>query len=177
MILANGCNITKSEKFKGVWILSIPTVCVNDDRPVTLVCVCVCLSVCVCVCVCVRACMRVWSQIWSRSLTVWTRLLQTVLWSETLQIISPTRTWTRPSVFWLAWRDRCCSRWVKGETPDCFQTGSCLTPQTWCTMSVWRGQRSGCGVLETCLETDDTCPDRQTVVCLIQLVSSLQTLL
>ncbi len=26
MILANGCNITKSEKFKGVWILSIPTV-------------------------------------------------------------------------------------------------------------------------------------------------------
>ncbi len=28
MILANGCNITKSEKFKGVWILSVPTVCV-----------------------------------------------------------------------------------------------------------------------------------------------------
>ncbi len=27
MILANGCNITKSEKFKGVWILSVPTVC------------------------------------------------------------------------------------------------------------------------------------------------------
>ncbi len=26
MILANGCNITKSEKFKGVWILSVPTV-------------------------------------------------------------------------------------------------------------------------------------------------------
>ncbi len=24
--LANGCNITKSEKFKGVWILSVPTV-------------------------------------------------------------------------------------------------------------------------------------------------------
>ncbi len=28
MILANGCNITKSEQFKGVWILSVPTVCV-----------------------------------------------------------------------------------------------------------------------------------------------------
>ncbi len=28
MILANGCNITKSEKFKGVWILSVPTVCI-----------------------------------------------------------------------------------------------------------------------------------------------------
>jgi len=27
MILANGCKITKSEKFKGVWILSVPTVC------------------------------------------------------------------------------------------------------------------------------------------------------
>ncbi len=27
MILANGCNITKSETFKGVWILSVPTVC------------------------------------------------------------------------------------------------------------------------------------------------------
>ncbi len=27
MILANGCNITKSEKFKGVWILSVPSVC------------------------------------------------------------------------------------------------------------------------------------------------------
>ncbi len=26
MILANGCNITKSDKFKGVWILSVPTV-------------------------------------------------------------------------------------------------------------------------------------------------------
>ncbi len=26
MILANGCNIKKSEKFKGVWILSVPTV-------------------------------------------------------------------------------------------------------------------------------------------------------
>ncbi len=26
MILANGCNITKSEKLKGVWILSVPTV-------------------------------------------------------------------------------------------------------------------------------------------------------
>ncbi len=26
MILANGCNITKSEKVKGVWILSVPTV-------------------------------------------------------------------------------------------------------------------------------------------------------
>ncbi len=26
MNLANGCNITKSEKFKGVWILSVPTV-------------------------------------------------------------------------------------------------------------------------------------------------------
>ncbi len=26
MILANGCNITKSEKFKGVWILSVTTV-------------------------------------------------------------------------------------------------------------------------------------------------------
>ncbi len=26
MILANGCNITKSEKCKGVWILSVPTV-------------------------------------------------------------------------------------------------------------------------------------------------------
>ncbi len=26
MILAIGCNITKSEKFKGVWILSVPTV-------------------------------------------------------------------------------------------------------------------------------------------------------
>ncbi len=26
MILANGCNITKSEKFKGVWIFSVPTV-------------------------------------------------------------------------------------------------------------------------------------------------------
>ncbi len=25
MILANGCNITKSETFKGVWILSVPT--------------------------------------------------------------------------------------------------------------------------------------------------------
>ncbi len=25
-ILANGCNITKSEKIKGVWILSVPTV-------------------------------------------------------------------------------------------------------------------------------------------------------
>ncbi len=29
MILANGCNITKSEKFKGVWILSVPTVYVH----------------------------------------------------------------------------------------------------------------------------------------------------
>ncbi len=29
MILANGCNITKSEKFKGVWILSVPTVYLN----------------------------------------------------------------------------------------------------------------------------------------------------
>ncbi len=27
MILANGCNITKSEQFKGVWILSVSTVC------------------------------------------------------------------------------------------------------------------------------------------------------
>jgi len=26
MILANGCKITKSEKFKGVWILSVPIV-------------------------------------------------------------------------------------------------------------------------------------------------------
>ncbi len=26
MILENDCNITKSEKFKGVWILSVPTV-------------------------------------------------------------------------------------------------------------------------------------------------------
>ncbi len=26
LILANGCNITKSEKCKGVWILSVPTV-------------------------------------------------------------------------------------------------------------------------------------------------------
>ncbi len=26
IILANGCNITKSEKMKGVWILSVPTV-------------------------------------------------------------------------------------------------------------------------------------------------------
>ncbi len=26
MILANGCYITKSDKFKGVWILSVPTV-------------------------------------------------------------------------------------------------------------------------------------------------------
>ncbi len=26
MILANGCNITKSEKFKGVWIISVPIV-------------------------------------------------------------------------------------------------------------------------------------------------------
>ena len=26
MILANGCNLTKSEKCKGVWILSVPTV-------------------------------------------------------------------------------------------------------------------------------------------------------
>ncbi len=34
MILANGCNITKSEKFKGVWILSVPTV-------YTCICVCV----------------------------------------------------------------------------------------------------------------------------------------
>ncbi len=32
MILANGCNITKSEKFKGVWILSVPTVC-KDSNP------------------------------------------------------------------------------------------------------------------------------------------------
>ncbi len=29
MILANGCNITKSEKLKGVWILSVPTVCLD----------------------------------------------------------------------------------------------------------------------------------------------------
>ncbi len=29
MILANGCNITKSEKCKGVWILSVPTVYVS----------------------------------------------------------------------------------------------------------------------------------------------------
>ncbi len=31
MILANGCNITKSEKFKGVWILSVPTVYATFD--------------------------------------------------------------------------------------------------------------------------------------------------
>ncbi len=31
MILANGCNITKSEKFKGVWILSVPTVYRMDE--------------------------------------------------------------------------------------------------------------------------------------------------
>jgi len=42
MILANGCNITKSEKFKGVWILSVPTVYV-----------CICVYKCVCVCVCI----------------------------------------------------------------------------------------------------------------------------
>ncbi len=51
MILENGCNITKSEKFKGVLILSVPTVCV-------CVCVCVCVRVCVCVCACVRVCVR-----------------------------------------------------------------------------------------------------------------------
>ncbi len=34
MILANGCNITKSEKFKGVWILSVPTV--HYQLPFTL---------------------------------------------------------------------------------------------------------------------------------------------
>ncbi len=33
MILANGCNITKSEKFKGVWILSVPTVYFSDFTP------------------------------------------------------------------------------------------------------------------------------------------------
>ncbi len=32
MILANGCNITKSEKFKGVWILSVPTVYQSDNN-------------------------------------------------------------------------------------------------------------------------------------------------
>ncbi len=37
MILANGCNITKSEKFKGVWILSVPTVCIYI-HPVQPVC-------------------------------------------------------------------------------------------------------------------------------------------
>ncbi len=45
MILANGCNITKSEKFKGVWILSVPTVYIWDyirvfigqDRAVQLI--------------------------------------------------------------------------------------------------------------------------------------------
>ncbi len=31
MSLANGCNITKSEKFKGVWILSVPTVYIKHD--------------------------------------------------------------------------------------------------------------------------------------------------
>ncbi len=31
MILANGCNIKKSEKFKGVWILSVPTVYVFNQ--------------------------------------------------------------------------------------------------------------------------------------------------
>ncbi len=86
MILANGCNITKSEKFKGVWILSVPTVCLkllqehifpyylhNNNGCKTWVCVCLwmclnlcvlaCLSlymlvfVCVCVCVCVCLCL------------------------------------------------------------------------------------------------------------------------
>ncbi len=33
MILANGCNITKSEKFKGVWILSVTTVYVYGNIP------------------------------------------------------------------------------------------------------------------------------------------------
>ncbi len=31
MILANGCNITKSETFKGVWIISVPTVCPSNE--------------------------------------------------------------------------------------------------------------------------------------------------
>ncbi len=32
MILANGCNITKSEKTKGVWILSVPTVYIYIEQ-------------------------------------------------------------------------------------------------------------------------------------------------
>ncbi len=40
MILANGCNITKSEKFKGVWILSVPTVftlCIKQKQRIRYV--------------------------------------------------------------------------------------------------------------------------------------------
>ncbi len=40
MILANGCNITKSEKCKGVWILSVPTVYIYIY---IYICVCVCV--------------------------------------------------------------------------------------------------------------------------------------
>ncbi len=32
MILANGCNITKSETFKGVWILFVPTVYIHKFK-------------------------------------------------------------------------------------------------------------------------------------------------
>ncbi len=53
MILANGCNITKSEKFKGVWILSVPTVYMKlhikfPQHPKLLK---IFLYICVCVCV------------------------------------------------------------------------------------------------------------------------------
>ncbi len=42
MILENGCNITKSETFKGVWILSVPTVHIQTLQLSTLICAAIC---------------------------------------------------------------------------------------------------------------------------------------
>ncbi len=42
MILANGCNMTKSEKCKGVWILSVPTIYIYIYM---YVCMCVCQNI------------------------------------------------------------------------------------------------------------------------------------
>ncbi len=46
MILANGCNITKSEKCKGVWILSVPTVYVCIYLYIYMY---MCIYVCICI--------------------------------------------------------------------------------------------------------------------------------
>ncbi len=53
MILANGSNITKSEKLKGVWILSVPTVYIY-----IYICICMCIYICVYIymCVCIYVC-------------------------------------------------------------------------------------------------------------------------